>query len=780
MGFSRRIPLSIIWLLLCALSLRAAAAARKSYVVYMGSHSRSGQEASLVRTEDVAAAHHIFLGSFLGSEEAAQGAIFYSYSRFINGFAAMLEDEEVAEISKSPAVRAVFPNEGRQLHTTRSWNFLGLESSGGVVPEDSIWKKARFGEDTIIGNLDTGVWPESASFDDSGLGPIPARWKGACDRGVDQSFSCNRKLIGARYFNKGYVAAVGPINASLNSPRDTEGHGTHTLSTAGGNFVPGVNVFGFGNGTAKGGAPRARVAAYKVCWKSVAAGSCFDADTLAAIDAAIHDGVDVLSISLGGNPSDYAVDALAIGSFHAVKNGITVACSGGNSGPASGSISNVAPWIFTIAASTMDRKFPSAAVLGNRAALEGESLSATSLPAGKLYPLISSTAARAGNSNLTAAQLCFLGSLDPEKVKGKIVACLRGINPRVEKGQAVLLAGGAGMILANSEAQGNEVIGDAHLLPAVHLTYQKGIALYKYINSTSKPLGTITAPATATNIKPSPFMAAFSSKGPNTITPEILKPDITAPGVSVIAAYSEAAGPTGLDFDKRRVPYVTNSGTSMSCPHISGIAALLKTLHPDWSPAAIRSAIMTTATTEDNLGKPILNSSFLAATPFSYGAGHVRPNLAMDPGLVYDLTVEDYLLFLCALGYNSSQVAMFSEASFSCPKSPSKLLDFNYPSISVPQLSNQTTVTRKVTNVGPPGIYRARVVPPPGISVKVNPERIAFKSVGEVKEFKVTMEAERSAAVFEYLFGRLTWSDGVHNVGSPLVVLIRPKNRLKT
>ncbi|CAA6672402.1 unnamed protein product [Spirodela intermedia] len=723
----------------------------------------------------------------------AQGAIFYSYSRFINGFAAMLEDEEVAEISKSPAVRAVFPNEGRQLHTTRSWNFLGLESSGGVVPEDSIWKKARFGEDTIIGNLDTGTFSPNLSLS-LAFPLLWFSWSSAGGRGVAGVRQLRRQRLGAH---------SGEVEGGLRPRR----HGTHTLSTAGGNFVPGVNVFGFGNGTAKGGAPRARVAAYKVCWKSVAAGSCFDADTLAAIDAAIHDGVDVLSISLGGNPSDYAVDALAIGSFHAVKNGITVACSGGNSGPASGSISNVAPWIFTIAASTMDRKFPSAAVLGNRAALEV-----------KLLLLPSFLPSSSSGAHYAAARLCSLGSLDPEKVKGKIVACLRGNVSNVEKGQTVLLAGGVGVIITNPAIRANHVPADPHVLPAVGLSYKDGLILYNYSNSFANPVARIIAPTTVVGTKPAPFMAAFSSRGPNPVNPEILKvlslslslspprslppsllvpstelssrfpvlicalnglqPDITAPGVSVLAAFTEAVGPSDNSFDNRRVRFNILSGTSMSCPHISGVAGLLKTLHPDWSPAAIKSAIMTTATTDDNQEKPILDSFFFTATPFSYGAGHVRPNVAMDPGLVYDLTVEDYLRFLCAIGYTSgSQVAMFSEAPFSCPKSPSKLLDFNYPSISVPQLSNQTTVTRKVTNVGPPGIYRARVVPPPGISVKVNPERIAFKSVGEVKEFKVTMEAERSAAVFEYLFGRLTWSDGVHNVGSPLMVLVLPKDR---
>jgi subtilisin family serine protease len=153
---------------------------------------------------------------------------------------------------------------------------------------------------------------------------------------------------------------VGASNTSkYNTPRDTEGHGTHTLSTAAGSPSPGASVFGFGNGTAIGGSPRARVAAYRVCYPPVHGSGCFDADILAAFDAAIHDGVHVLSLSLGGEPGDYFDDGIAIGSFHAVRRGITVVCSAGNSGPGLGTVSNVAPWIVTTGASTMDREFSS-------------------------------------------------------------------------------------------------------------------------------------------------------------------------------------------------------------------------------------------------------------------------------------------------------------------------------------------------------------------------------------------------------------------------------------
>ncbi|KAD6794394.1 hypothetical protein E3N88_05290 [Mikania micrantha] len=761
--------LLLSFLLYSALLHRPTFAAKRSYVVYLGAHLHN-YEVSLIDPDQVRDSHYELLGSCLGSKDKAKDAIFYSYTRHINGFAAILEDEEAAQIANHPRVVSVFLNRGRKLHTTRSWDFMGLEDNG-VISSNSIWKKARFGENTIIGNLDTGVWPESKSFSDEGMGPIPSKWKGVCHNGADASFHCNRKLIGARYFNKGYASEGGHLNSTFESPRDHEGHGSHTLSTAGGNFVPDASVFGYGNGTAKGGSPNARVAAYKVCFPPVNGNECFDADILAAFDMAIQDGVDVLSVSLGGDAVPFFNDSVAIGSFHAVKHGIVVVCSAGNSGPADGTVSNVATWQITVGASTMDRQFPSYAVFGNNMRFKGESLSVEALPKNKLFPVISSVEAKAANVDATDAQLCKAGSLDPKKAKGKILVCLRGDNARVDKGQEVALAGAVGMILANNDASGNEIIADPHVLPATHITYIDGLAVYRHLKSTKGPVAYITHPSTQLDTKPAPFMAAFSSKGPNIITPQILKPDITAPGVSIIAAYTESQGPTNQDFDTRRVQYNCVSGTSMSCPHVSGIVGLLKTLHPDWSPAAIRSAIMTTARTRDNEAKPITNSSLIKATPFSYGAGHVQPNRAMDPGLVYDLNTTNHLDFLCAIGYTRSQIEKFSETPYTCPSKNISLVDFNYPSITVDNLKDSITVTRTVKNVGSPGTYVSQVFKPAGVSVRVQPKSLKFKKIGEEKKFKVIFKSKKTVGG-GYVFGQLKWSDGKHNVRSPIVVKI--------
>ncbi|XP_061983753.1 subtilisin-like protease SBT5.3 isoform X2 [Populus nigra] len=711
--------------------------------------------------------YYDLLGSCLKSKEKAKEAIFYSYTSHINGFAATLEDDEVDQLSNRPEVVSVFPNEVNQLHTTRSWEFLGLERNG-QIPADSIWLKARFGEDVIIGNLDTGVWPESESFDDKGMGPIPTRWKGYCE--TNDGVKCNRKLIGARYFNKGYEAALGrPLDSSNNTARDTNGHGTHTLSTAGGRFVSGANFLGSAYGTAKGGSPNARVASYKVCWTG-----CYDADILAAFDAAIQDGVDILSISLGRALAiPYFRYGIAIGSFQAVMNGILVVCSAGNSGFLGfGTTSNVAPWVLTVAASTIDREFPSNVVLGNNKEFKGTSFNTNNMSDTKYYPIVYSVDAKAANASAQLAQTCYPESLDPKKVRGKIVYCPGGMIPNVEKSLVVAQAGGVGMILADQFADRSST-SQGFFVPTSLVSAIDGHSILSYIYSTKSPVAYISG-STEIGKVVAPVMASFSSTGPNNITPEILKPDITAPGVYILAAYTKAPRRLSRLIDRRPLSFNIISGTSMSCPHVSGIAGLLKTMHPDWSPAAIKSAIMTTARTSSTARQPIADASAAEATPFNYGSGHLRPNRAMDPGLVYDLTTTDYLNFLCSIGYNATQMSIFIEEPYACPPKNISLLNFNYPSITVPNLSGNVTLTRTLKNVGTPGLYTVRVKKPDGILVKVEPESLKFSKLNEEKTFKVMLKAKDNWFDSSYMFGGLTWSDGVHDVRSPIVVGVNP------
>lgn len=221
-----------------------------------------------------------------------------------------------------------------------------------------------------------GIWPESEVFSDEGLGQIPSRWKGGCESGelFNGENHCNRKLIGARYFIKALEAEYGhPFNSTENkeylSPRDSSGHGTHTSTTAAGFFATNKSYNGLGVGTVRGGAPQARLAMYKVCWSLNGSGVCAGADLLKAFDEAIHDGVDVISVSIAADMPSYSdVDAengISIGAFHAVAKGIVVVCSAANSGPSAQTVQNTAPWILTVAASTVDRSFPTLITLGN-------------------------------------------------------------------------------------------------------------------------------------------------------------------------------------------------------------------------------------------------------------------------------------------------------------------------------------------------------------------------------------------------------------------------------
>ncbi|CAI0440290.1 unnamed protein product [Linum tenue] len=745
--FSFLLLLQIFWL--CLMN-PPVSAAKKSYVVYLERDSHHETNKHVLGSDQTRQTYHDLLGSCLLSQERAKEAIFYSYSSIINGFAAVLEDDEAEMLSGHPGVVSVLPDKVNQLHTTRSWEFMGLEDSNGGIPEESIWKAANFGEDVIIANLDTGVWPESPSFNCTVSETIPSRWKGQCDS--SSGFKCNRKLIGARYFNQGASA-------------DTDGHGSHTLSTAAGCLVPGANFLGSANGTAKGGSPKAWVATYKVCY-----GGCYDADILAGFDAAIQDGVDIISLSLGSfSPVAYSSDSIAIGSFHAVKNGITVVASAGNSGPYASSVVNVAPWMLTVAASSVDRQFESDVILGNGQKIKGISFNTDTLPPGNLYPLINAVDAKSSDADPSDAKYCYSSTLEPSKVKGQIVVCISSSDD-VEKSLEVSQAGGVGVVLVNSYS--DSPTPKAHYLPTSMVSKKDGDSILAYMSQAESPTAYISGDTVVGETVVAPAMASFSSTGPNGLTPEILKPDVTAPGLYILAAYSEATGATS-DSDKRHLPFNIISGTSMSCPHVSGIAGLVKSIHPGWSPAAIKSAIMTTGFKKSNKGEKIQTSMGSEANPFNYGAGHVSPNKAQDPGLVYDMTITDHLNFLCYIGYDEKQLAKFYDKSYQCPnKTATSLSDINYPSITIPELpSGAVTVTRTLKNVGTPGVYKAYLDEPSGISVKVEPASLEFKEVNEEKSFKITLQSlGKDVGRDDYVFGELTWSDGLHNVKSPIVV----------
>ncbi|KAL9275628.1 Subtilisin-like protease SBT1.4-like protein [Drosera capensis] len=723
------------------------------------------------------ATHRHWYASLLRRVSVPSSSLLYTYSHASTGFAALLTPHQSSLLlrSYSPSIiLSAVPDLPRRLHTTHTPHFLSLSPSSG------LWPNSDYANDIIVGVLDTGIWPEHRSFSDStGYGPVPSKWTGSCEIGPDfNSSSCNRKLIGARAYYRGYEAAIGgrmDPTAETRSPRDTEGHGTHTASTAAGEAVEGADLFGYAKGEARGMATKARVAIYKICWSL----GCYDSDILAAFDRAVSDGVDVISLSVGANgyAPPYERDSIAIGAFGAVRKGIVVSCSAGNSGPGRFTAVNVAPWILTVGASTIDREFVGEVLLGDGRVFNGVSLYGNSAGEEKFgEELLDVVYAKDAGS-----RYCYEGWLDSSKVTGKLVICDRGGNARVEKGYAVKLAGGVAMILANTEDSGEELIADSHLIPATMVGQIAGDKIKEYVASDPKPTATINFRGTVIGSSPpAPRVAAFSSRGPNYRTPEILKPDVIAPGVNILAGWTGAVGPTDLDIDTRRVEFNIISGTSMSCPHVSGLAALLRKAYPDWSPAAVKSALMTTAHFLDNSGGSITDlATGDLSSSFVHGAGHVDPNAALDPGLVFDIDPSDYEAFLCSIGYDSSKMALFIRGPSGSDCSTRKLSspgNLNYPALAVVFQSRNDTITytRTVKNVGLAAdvTYEVKVSAPADVEVTVSPSTLVFSADNKALSYEVTLT---SIATAEYLigatsFGAIEWTDGSHRVRSPIAV----------
>ncbi|GAV82231.1 Peptidase_S8 domain-containing protein/PA domain-containing protein/Inhibitor_I9 domain-containing protein, partial [Cephalotus follicularis] len=745
------------------------------HIVYFGEHK--GDKA-LDEIEDI---HHSYLLSVKKNEEDARASLLYSYKHSINGFAAMLTLDEASKLSDLEEVVSVYKSYPRKysLQTTRSWGFVGMDAEYNDYLDmgKDILKKAKYGKEVIVGVLDSGVWPESKSFSDEGMEPIPKSWGGSCEAGLGfNSSHCNKKLIGARYYIKGFEHYFGALNSTEDdrSPRDMDGHGTHTASTAVGRRVAHATAFGgYGGGTASGGAPLARLAIYKACWampnvSKIEGNICFDEDMLAGIDDAIRDGVDILSISIGtAKPVPYTEDSIAIGALHALKKNIVVACAAGNSGPAPSTLSNPAPWIITVGASSVDRMFYGPLVLGNGMKINGQSVTPYNMD--KMHPLVYAADVTVPDVPMNLSENCSPGSLDPEMVKGKVVLCIRGTTIRVEMGQEVKRAGGFGMILGNNPSNWNEMPVDPHYLPATAVIYDDTEKILNYIKSTKNPTARIQRARTVLNYKPAPCMTNFTSRGPNVVDPNILKPDVTAPGMNILAAWSGGSSPTKLPNDHRVVKFNFDSGTSMATPHVAAAAALLKAIHPNWRSAAIRSALMTTAGVRNNMGEPLTDSSGNIATPFQYGSGHFRPVKATDPGLIYDASYKDYLLYLCSV--NVTNV----DPTFKCPQKPPPAVNLNYPSIAISKFNGSVTVPRTVTNVGiSSSVYFFSAKPPVGLHVQASPSILFFDHVGQKKSFTITVTGDGNAARLingDYAFGWYDWSDGpYHLIRSPISI----------
>ncbi|KAK1264567.1 hypothetical protein QJS04_geneDACA011377 [Acorus gramineus] len=528
------------------------------------------------------------------------------------------------------------------------------------------------------------------------------------------------------------------------------GHGTHTASTVAGAAVSGVSLYGLARGTARGGVPSARIAVYKVCWSF----GCDEHDMLAAFDDAIADGVDVISASVGGVAGvDYNYDGIAIGSFHAMRAGILTLASAGNAGPDKGTAANVAPWLVSVAASTIDRRIVTQVEIGNHERFIGQSINTFSTQKDFLPFIFGRDAAISKNSTWPARK-CFLGSLDPKLVKGKIVLC-----EKVTAGTAQMDAGAQGVVMIDVD-QSN--VPFAYPLPVTTVDWNTAGRLWEYVNKTRNPLAKIFKSEQVLD-ETAPNVATFSSRGPNLITPDILKPDVSAPGLAILAAWSPNG--TIARGDTRSVKYNIISGTSMACPHVTGVAVYIKTFHPTWSPAAIASAIVTTATP--------MNATRNLDAELAYGAGQIDPLKAVHPGLVYNAGEADFVQMLCNQGYNTTAIRLMTGDQSSCSAKKGSVRDLNYPSMAAkvgPKDPFSVRFNRTVTNVGSArSTYRAVVRASSGIHVSVEPKVLSFHALNQKQEFVVTVSGaelpEGSVAS-----ASVVWSDGWHSVRSPIVV----------
>ena len=724
----------------------------------------------------------------------------YSYKYGLNGFAARMSVADAQKLEAHPEVLNVWEDEVRPMATTHSSLFLGLfDIDGGLRSEHAL-----DGDGVVIGIIDSGIAPEHPALQESRGADRPSTcqstwaettllgrwlckkytklpdvldfeeledWNGECETGVQfAETDCNNKLIGARWFIEGALG-TGPIDeADFRSPRDADGHGTHTATTAAGNRAR-ASIFGTLIGDLEGMAPKARIAVYKACWLRPleTRASCNTSDLARAVDAAVADGVDIISYSIGSSMREVtAPDDIAL--MAASKAGVVAVVAAGNEGPRLGTIGSPAggPWVITAAAASRTGESSVEAFkvsapdsiagkyaikealfsppLADRGPIEGRLVLVNdddaSLPDGSegvesdgCQPLLNADEV-SGNIALMQRSGClFTDMVINAEDAGAIAVLVYNI-----AGDPIVMFGESGLVdipaLMIGQADANLILAEMDARRRVSVILEKSFLL------TTSDTGDL--------------MASFSARGPGPVA-DVLKPDVAAPGVNIIAGFTPdpANAKPGENF-----AYL--SGTSMATPHVAGVAALLRQAHPEWSPAAIKSALVTSA--RQDLELP---DNITPATPFDYGGGHIVPNAALEPGLVYDVSDDEYDAFAC--GIASPAVTQERCEELSAAGYSFHARDLNQPSISISRLASQQTISRHVTNVSDnSGTYSVEVSAPPGIGINVTPPTLSL-GPSQSASFDVSL-TYLSGPLDLWRFGSLTWVGDDSDVRSSIAV----------
>ncbi|NNF63954.1 MAG: tandem-95 repeat protein [Acidimicrobiia bacterium] len=707
--------------------------------------------ASLAYRSYLATQHDVLVAA-IESSIGREVEVRFHYDAVLNGIAVTLTPDEAQIVSSLQGVDRVERDSVRYLQTDNGPVWIGADAIWGEEPVTGAEAcEGTCGEGVVVGVIDTGVNYDHPSFaavgGDGYVHTNPrGQFYGACDPVTGLPF-CNDKLIGYHDFTG-------------TGPEDDNGHGSHTASTSAGNVLsielmaPTITV----PREISGVAPHANVISYKGC--SGTPIGCVISALLAAINTATLDGVDVINYSIGGSSANPWSDLDAQAFFGAYSAGIFVATSASNDGPGFGTLGSPAdaPWVTSVGASTHDRALRNGVVdmvnadgvTPGPADIFGASLTA---------PLASHPVVYAGDYG---HPLCGAGTGDPATGEGSggnpfvndgidltglIVVCDRGEYGRVHKSENVAEAGAAGYVLANDSDSGDSLVGDAYPIPGVHISYDNGIILKNWIAANG---GAGTARINGSNPTISAdngdIMASFSSRGANPAAPSLVKPDVTAPGVDVLAAWMSPVGEATLQLPFGDAVVVSDgqdeygiiSGTSMSSPHTAGAGALIRAAHPDWSPDEVKSALMTTAFSDiptDGETHPVLKEDRTTlADPFDMGAGRIDLRQAANAGMIFGETAANY-----------------TAADPSTGGDPRTL---NIPSLGDDSCDDTCSWTRTVTSSADEAVtWTASVAADSGVTLTVSPASFVL-APGVDNTFSVT--ADVSAADSGWHFGKVT------------------------